>query len=477
MQWFISSFIAQYEIAMGNAYNEPVQFSVGQMFYIDGYLSQETDFNILITAIGDENGSTQKFIHKKFSTTSKLLDPPVVVVTPVESGQHEYESKFNIKAPNKDVLKAYYGANYVRDWVVELNADNTTYATLCQNSFTADEIEQINSDEGLVVSFPSLDGETTRLAVLAYNEEYTTNVLKEGCEAIADCSTKLLPLGVHYDSPLFEKLQGDWTMTAKAFVRDYDDNSNLVEYTTTFKTKVTISSEVNVPEMTDEVYALYEKFDWSKEETDGYYEDFKATADQFNKYVTSGNYPMINVDFVEPRGYYTSDTPADIRNWMEEVHSTQDAMAGIAVNSAYKDGQIVIKTSVKAAVEGQYRIGALLVEDGIEGQQNGAKPSETDMHIHNHCVRFADCASNHSGHKLGTIKAGDTVEYFFSWDLNDASMQWNKKPHGGSLWKAPVMENTYLVICVYVTDSTGKSIIVNNAVTAAIGASVQFEYK
>lgn len=284
MQWFISSFIAQYEIAMGNAYNEPVQFSVGQMFYIDGYLSQETDFNILITAIGDENGSTQKFIHKKFSTTSKLLDPPVVVVTPVESGQHEYESKFNIKAPNKDVHKAYYGANYVRDWVVELNADNTTYATLCQNSFTADEIEQINSDEGLVVSFPSLDGETTRLAVLAYNEEYTTNVLKEGCEAIADCSTKLLPLGVHYDSPLFEKLQGDWTMTAKAFVRDYDDNSNLVEYTTTFKTKVTISSEVNVPEMTDEVYALYEKFDWSKEETDGYYEDFKATADQFNKY-------------------------------------------------------------------------------------------------------------------------------------------------------------------------------------------------
>lgn len=196
-----------------------------------------------------------------------------------------------------------------------------------------------------------------------------------------------------------------------------------------------------------------------------------------NKYVTSGNYPMINVDFVESTGYYTSTTPADIRNWMEEVHSTQDAMAGIAVNSAYKDGQIVIKTSVKAAVEGQYRIGALLVEDGIEGQQNGAKPSETDMHIHNHCVRFADCASNNSGHKLGTIKAGDTVEYFFSWDLNDASMQWNKKPYGGSLWKAPVMENTYLVICVYVTDSTGKSIIVNNAVTAAIGASVQFEYK
>lgn len=196
-----------------------------------------------------------------------------------------------------------------------------------------------------------------------------------------------------------------------------------------------------------------------------------------SKYVTSSSYPMINMDFVGSTGYTAGTTPADIKNWMDGIYSEQEAMAGIAVNSAYKDGQLVIKAAVKAAVEGQYRIGALLAEDGIEGTQNGAKPGETDMHIHNHCVRFADCASNYSGHKLGTIKAGETVEYFFAWDLNDASMQWNKKPYGGSLWKAPVMENAYLVLCVYVQDSTGRSIIVNNAVTAQIGTSVQFDYK
>lgn len=284
MQWLISSYVAQYEIAMGNAYSEAVQFTVGQMFYLSGYLTQETDFNILITALGDEDGTTQKFIRKRFSTTAKVLDAPVVEVTAVESGEHEYEAKFKVKAPNKDLVRAYYGANYYRDWVVNLNAEGVTYATLCQNAFSAEEIDQINSDEGLIVSFPSLDGETTRMAVLGYNEEYTSNVLQEGCSAIADTKTKLLDLGVHYDSPLFEELVGDWTMTAKAFVRTYDDNNNLMEYNANIKAKVTISSEVNVLDMTDDVYAIYEQAGWSKDQTDAYYEEFKRAADHFNKY-------------------------------------------------------------------------------------------------------------------------------------------------------------------------------------------------
>lgn len=195
------------------------------------------------------------------------------------------------------------------------------------------------------------------------------------------------------------------------------------------------------------------------------------------KYISSSNFPMINMDFVESTGYGGKTTATDIKNWMESIYSAQEALAGISVNSAYKDGQIVIKAAVKAAVDGQYRIGALLVEDGIEGQQQGAKPSETEMHIHDWCVRHADCNSNYSGYNLGVIKAGDTAEYFFAWDLNDSSMQWNKKPYGGSIWKTPVLENSYIVLCVYVQDSAGRSIIVNNAVVAEIGSPLQFEYK
>ena len=43
--------------------------------------------------------------------------------------------------------------------------------------FTAEEIAKINSDEGLELAIASIDGETTRVAVLGYNDEYTPNDL------------------------------------------------------------------------------------------------------------------------------------------------------------------------------------------------------------------------------------------------------------------------------------------------------------
>jgi hypothetical protein len=287
MQWLISSYFAQWSLAMGNAGPEAVQFPVSSSFFV-GPLNEQSDFHIFITARGwnaqgEDDGLSQKFIHEVFTTKAKTLDPPVINVSSVEDGQHEYESKFLVKAPNKDVVQAYYGANYYRDWRTTLNG-GATYASLCQNFFTADEIEKINSDEGLVVSFPSLDGEKTRLAVLGYNEEYTPNLLFEGCPAIADCSTKLLAMVPHVDSPLFAELQGDWTLSAKVFVRDYDDNNNLIEYTSTVKSKVTITDKVEVPELTEDIYDVFEAAGESRENAQMYYEDFKKAADTFNNY-------------------------------------------------------------------------------------------------------------------------------------------------------------------------------------------------
>lgn len=282
MQWFISSYYAQFNFMIGNAGAEAVQFPVSSTFFV-APLDEQSDFHILITARGNEEGSTQKFIHEVFTTKARVLDPPVINVTAVESGVYEYEAKFNIKAPNKDVVQAYYGANYVRDWRIAINGGET-YASLCQNSFSADEIELINSDEGLTISIPSLDGETTRLAVLGYNEEYSPNVLFDGCSAIADCSTKLLAMVPHVNSSLFEDLVGDWTMSAKAYMVDYDDDNNKIEYSTTIKKKVSIFNRVETPELTQEVYDIYEKGGMSKEVVDGLYEDFKKAAEQFTNY-------------------------------------------------------------------------------------------------------------------------------------------------------------------------------------------------
>lgn len=283
MQWFVSSYYAQFSFMIGNAGSEAVQFPVSDTFFV-GPLNEQSDFHIFITARGNEDGTTQKFIHEVFTTKAKVLDPPVVNVTAVENGMNEYEAKFNIKAPNKDLVSAYYGADYIRDWVVTING-GATYASLCQNYFSADELEKINSDEGLTISIASLDGETTRLAVLGYNEEYTPNILFDGCSAIADCKTRMLDMVPHVNSPLFDDLVGDWTMTAKAYVVDYDDNNNKVEYTTNITSKVSIFNKIETPELTQDVYDIYyESDDMSAAAVDALYDDFKKQADHFNNY-------------------------------------------------------------------------------------------------------------------------------------------------------------------------------------------------
>lgn len=281
MQWFVSSNWIRYNFMVGQEQG-PITVNVKEEFFAD-WLPEQTDFHLLITAIGDEEGASQMFVHEKFTTAARVLDAPIVNVTAVENNKNTYEAKFNIKAPNSDLVAAYYGANYVKDWIPEIN-DGATYASLCQNPLSDEDIQAINSAEGLTISIPSLDGQTTRLAVLGYNEEYTPNVLIAGCSAIADCSTCLLPLEPHIESPLFKDLVGDWTAVATVWAAEYDSNNNLQYFKKQSKTKITISDKVETPELTDEVYAAYAEFGWSKEAVDGYYEDFKKQAQTFNDY-------------------------------------------------------------------------------------------------------------------------------------------------------------------------------------------------
>jgi len=281
MQWFITSWFAAYTFGIPNV-DGPVQFSVYNSFFLEP-LPEQTDFHVIITALGNEDGTQQKYIHEKFTTAAKVLDPPVINVTAVEDGLNEYEAKFNIKAPNKDVVQAYYGANYLREWIPALNS-GSTYASLVANPFSADDIAEINSDEGLTIVIPSLDGETTRIAVLGYNEEYTPNILTSDSPAVADCKTKLLDMVPHVDSPLFEELVGDWTMTATVWASEYDSNNNLQQYKKTSKTKVSIFNKIEVEELPDSVYTIYESFGWGKERVDSHYENYKEQAELFNNY-------------------------------------------------------------------------------------------------------------------------------------------------------------------------------------------------
>ena len=286
LEWFVCSYYA-----MRNLYVPTVsgQTAVQARDHVGAALSAGNLYHVLVTVTGDENGSKQKFIHKTFETTEKVLDAPVINVTAVDDNKNEYFATFNVKAPNKDVIRAYYAADYKREFLLEAN-NGSQYESLAQNAFTSEDIMQINSDEGLNVQIPSTDGQTIRMIVLGYNEEETKNELyspeKTGrpCSAVADCNTKLLDLVPRVNSPLFDILEGEWTATAQMLVSEYDDNNNLQQYKKKFSTNISIMNEYKLPELTDEVYAIYEAFGMSKDACDAYYADLQKQVEQFNKY-------------------------------------------------------------------------------------------------------------------------------------------------------------------------------------------------
>ena len=161
-----------------------------------------------------------------------------------------------------------------------------------------------------------------------------------------------------------------------------------------------------------------------------------------------------------------------IKNFLRSKNTVQEVKiqpnthrpGKISANPVYEDERLVVRVSVKAAETGQYRVGAWLLEDNIQGQQKGAPAGEENSWYHEYddCIRIADSKQGamYTGVKLGVIDEGKTAEKMFTWTLNDN-------------WK---VENLKLCIFVSVPDAAGRSYYVNNVITAPIDGIKQFEY-
>lgn len=138
------------------------------------------------------------------------------------------------------------------------------------------------------------------------------------------------------------------------------------------------------------------------------------------------------------------------------------AKAQVAVNAKYADGVITLKTVVKAAQTGKYRIGAWLKEDGIQGTQDDYyNMHEPWMDIFDDSARILDSKvsnTNYTGHLLGIIEAGKTAEKMFIMNL---------KPE----WK---VENLELV--VFVSAEENGFYTVTNVVEGPIDGEIKFAY-
>lgn len=158
----------------------------------------------------------------------------------------------------------------------------------------------------------------------------------------------------------------------------------------------------------------------------------------------------------------------------EQNNAKKDAACGIAVNAVLEGDQVVARVTVKAAESGSYRVGAMLLEDGIYGKQIAG---EDWMNTHDKCVRYIDASYRvgnrdvYYGHSLGNIEKGKTADYLFIWNLEDI---WNSAPEK-VYWKKFVKENMHMA--VFVTSAKGESYVINNAVSVEFNTPLAFEYK
>ena len=172
------------------------------------------------------------------------------------------------------------------------------------------------------------------------------------------------------------------------------------------------------------------------------------------------NYPYLHVNLTQ--GFSHSTGSAALYSLINDDLKSE-AKAGVSVNpKLYDDGTLVIRVSVKAAVEGDYRVGAWLLEDDIYGQQaDNDNVGDESYNTHENCVRLVD--SRHDGEwagkPLGTIKAGKTAEKTFVMNVKKA-------------WKK---ENLHLAVVVSAAD--GSKYTVCNAVDVPIDEPTPFEYK
>lgn len=289
LQWAITSYFAAYTLGTGVA-NSPMQIQLSDMFYD---VPSETDIYVMVTAMGDDRGTTQSFNSLKFSTTAKVLDAPVVTVTPVESKTTPTAAAFNVKS-DMPLVRASYGANYVRDWKLETNG-GASYYDLVSNAFSADDIEKICSKDGLDVIIPSVDGETTRLVVVGYNEENTPNNLNfpviEECPAVADVTTPYSDPKPYVPSELYEKLCGEWTATATLYngTKEFPHKSKIVISRHDEEAGI-VAFDDYPTELPDSVYTIYKEalkkdnYEQVKEIVDGYYADFLKRINDFGLY-------------------------------------------------------------------------------------------------------------------------------------------------------------------------------------------------
>ena len=293
LQWAVTSYFTMYNFGQmqsvagtGMTSAPAVKFSLAEYFWD---VPADTKYHVLITGMSGEIGSPQCFVHHTFSTPAKTKTKgPTIVVTPYPEEECDpYIARFNVKCTSvKDnpAVRCYYGASYVTDWVYSVNS-GSTYETLGQTvTFSPEDIDEINSPNGLEMAIPTIDHETTRLVVVAFNDENISNGINRARDpaahpAVADCTTPYAEAKDRGYLPTRDDgiLVGDWLLTAT--VKGGEVKTQRVHIRDEFVEGVDYPST-----LPDDVLKVYQdSTEWTNVEIEGYFEEFKTLSEQYNE--------------------------------------------------------------------------------------------------------------------------------------------------------------------------------------------------
>lgn len=336
-------------------YGEPL---AGGNEYVMTGLTVGANYHMMVTGLFEENGAVQTFYHETFSPQESTLPLCELVVTGVDEKNTHDKVYFNVKCTTKDADAVKYIANYVKDWIPEINS-GYSYEDMVEmygQSMTEDELKQVNSDEGYEFFYTTYEDVATRLAVIAYNTD------EKASQAFwADSKAAALPAKEKVESTLYAELEGNWVL-------NYWDTQSYLSGENSDKSKKYRQFNTVITTNPDFGPATYE--DWKGEESYEFvlgalgnnearvknlFEEYKAVA-AYHQDKYAGQNQLVGVNW--PCGYYTKAsaqnvyTPWDL--FTSEYYSAYDSYElfydfGPKVFFEVKDANtIVLKSDMNA---------------------------------------------------------------------------------------------------------------------------------
>lgn len=206
-----------------------------------------------------------------------------------------------------------------------------------------------------------------------------------------------------------------------------------------------------------------------------------------------GSWPTLDIDYSE---FFQWNGSVDSLKVIINKRTETPAMAGISAAPVYYADEdiIVVKVSVKAAIDGQYNVGLWLMQDNFKKTQN-LEPGYTvdgwvqginnPYNYHDNGVRVAQSLylNSHVGYPLGQMKMGDVREWIFVVNIRarateDLDANGTIDHNDGTWWEGRSKVNLDdLHFAAFVTNTTnGTSYTVVNAIDFPYNTPAPFEY-